>query len=64
MSDISELMNRDPMALTKTDLTEIVEYFRKQRHLFKANVGKTPAKKKEKPTVAALKDLNIGELKL
>lgn len=65
MSEVSELMNRDPLSLTKDDLTEIVKYFRKQRHLFKNNLGTTAAKKPaltEKQAAAA--KLDLGDLSL
>lgn len=65
MSDISELMNRDPLELTKDDLKEIVQFYRKQRHLFKNNIS--PAAKKttpKTPSAKAAAKLDIGDLEL
>lgn len=41
MSDIAELFARDPLALTRTDITEIVQHFRKCRGQF--NLGNMTA---------------------
>lgn len=41
MSDMQELFSRNPMELTRDDLTTIVEEFRKSRHAF--NTGNMKA---------------------
>jgi len=68
MSDISELMSRDPLKLTKDDLKEVVNYFRGQRHLYMNNPGKVAAKAKAAPKLTAsqqaAKKLDLGGFKL
>ncbi len=44
MSDLSDLMNKDPLSLTKDDLTQIVEYHRKTRENYVAGVKAPKAK--------------------
>lgn len=65
MSDINALMNRDPLELAKDRpaLKEIVEYMRKQRHLFANNVGKPAAKRPVSEKAKAVQGLNL-DLKL
>jgi hypothetical protein len=53
VSDIQELFARDPLKLTKDDITEIVEKFRASRHQFnlgnlKAGSTKPPTEKQKK----------------
>jgi hypothetical protein len=62
MSAIQELMNRDPLSLTKDDATEVVKWMREQRHLFKAQPAKAATSKKtaKEQAVASL----AAELKL
>jgi hypothetical protein len=56
MSEISELMARDPLELSAQDIRQIIEVFRKQRTTF--NVSGKPAPKTKVPAKPILgKDL-------
>jgi hypothetical protein len=58
VTDITELMNRDPVDLTDEHIEQIIEEYRKKRHLFQS----TPAgpKPKRAPKVSeATKKLNL-----
>jgi len=65
MSDIAELFARDPLDLTKSDVTEIILHFRKCRSQF--NLGNMSAgstkpkseKAKATDTLAAKLDLKL-----
>lgn len=64
MSDISELFNRDPLSLTKTDIDSIIAYYREARAKYligDRKAGKTPAAKpaKKAPVNISLDDLEI-----
>lgn len=61
MSDINELMNRDPLRLTREDITSIIEEIRKGRAQF--NLG---AKDETSKTVrkAAAPKLDLSKLGL
>lgn len=52
MSDLTELFNRDPLLLSSQDLDQIIEYCRKNRHLFQTQgtSEKKPAVKRIDPT--------------
>lgn len=52
MSDLTELFNRDPLLLSTQDLDQIIEYCRKNRHLFQTQgTGeKKPSVKRIDPT--------------
>lgn len=49
MTDIAELMRRDPLLLTRDDLTEIVNEMRKSRHQFNAGNAKAGSMKPKTP---------------
>lgn len=62
MSDINELMTRDPLLLTKDDIREIIEKFRSSRHLWASGIAtKTPSKKAatKAPTGVDLGDIEL-----
>lgn len=48
MTDLQELFSRDPLSLTRDDLTVIIEEFRKSRHAF--NMGNMKAGSTKPPT--------------
>ncbi len=48
MSDIAELFSRDPLKLTKTDIGEIVAYYRERRSQFNLGDKTAGATKKMK----------------
>lgn len=57
MSDLSELFARDPLSLTKTDITTIIEEMRKSRHAFNAGnikAGSTKPKTEKQKQIATL----------
>lgn len=58
MSDIQELFARDPLKLTKSDISEIVERFRQSRHQF--NLGNKTAGKTKPPTEKEKKLLDLA----
>lgn len=63
MSDISELMARDPMELNDKDVDEVIAYMRTKRAQFKS--GATPTKVKVSAEAAkAAKGLDLGGLGL
>jgi len=61
--DIQELFSRDPLQLTRTDISAIVEEMRKSRHAFNAGnmkAGSTKPKTEKQKQIAALStDLDI-----
>lgn len=63
MTDIAELMRRDPLQMTKEDVAEIVKVMRASRHQFNlgnAKAGSTKPKTEKQKQVAALADkLNL-----
>lgn len=66
MTDLNELMLKDPLSLTRTDLEELVAAFRAARRQFNAGnarAGSTKPQTKKQKEVAAiansLKDLEI-----
>lgn len=63
MTDLTELFARNPLDLTRDDLTEIVKQFRAARHQFNAGnmkAGSTKPKTEKQKQVAFLADkLNI-----
>lgn len=63
MTDISELFARDPLALTKEDITEMILHFRKCRGQFNlgnVSAGSTkPKSEKTKATEALADKLNL-----
>lgn len=68
MSDIQELMARDPLELTKDDVTEIVKQLRTMRAGFdKGNLKSGSAKpktekQKEIAKIAEKLQVNLGDL--
>lgn len=58
MSDIQELFARDPLKLTKTDISEIVEKYRASRHQF--NLGNKMAGKTKPPSEKEKKILDLA----
>lgn len=64
MSDIAELFARDPLKLTKTDITKIIEEMRKSRHAFNAGnmkAGSTkPPTEKQKTIIDLADKMNIS----
>lgn len=64
MTDLAELFARDPLTLTQSDLTSIVEEFRKSRHQFNAGnikAGSTkPKTEKQKQVSELIKGLDIS----
>lgn len=60
MSDISELFARDPLSLTSTDISEMVDFYRRARVNFTL-AGKASAADKVKP---AKEKVNIDNLEL
>lgn len=61
MSDLTELFNRDPLLHSTQDLDTIIEYCRKNRHLFQTQgTGEKKAVKRidvTKPQSASKEDL-------
>ena len=55
MSDITELMSRDPLLLTKSDITEIVRVMRESRGKFAAGNMKAGS---TKPLTEKAKTIN------
>lgn len=45
MADIAELFARDPLSLTRADITAIIEEMRKSRHAFNAGNAKAGSTK-------------------
>lgn len=62
MSDINELMARDPLSLSKDDIREIIEKFRSSRHLW-ANGITTKAPSKKAATKAPT-GVDMGDIEL
>lgn len=64
MTDIAMLFSRDPLDLSKQDISEIIEEMRKSRHAFNAGnskAGSTKPKTEAQKTILALTDkLNIS----
>lgn len=65
MTDIADIFAKDPLELTREDITEVIAYYRSRRAQFA--LGDTQAgnpKKIRKPSVVAeLKEM-IGDIKL
>lgn len=63
-NDLAELFARDPLTLTKTDITSIIEEMRKSRHAFNAGNAKAgstkPLTEKQKGIVALAEKMNIS----
>lgn len=60
MTDISELFSRDPLTLTRTDISKIIDTMRASRHAFnagniKAGSTKPPTEKQKQITDLASK---------
>lgn len=64
MTDLAELFARDPLNLTKEDISSIIEEMRKSRHAFNAGnmkAGSTKPKTEKQKTIAALAEkMNIN----
>lgn len=59
MSDLAELFARDPLQLTKADITSIIEEMRKSRHAFNAGnakAGSTKPKTEKQKQISSLAD--------
>lgn len=59
MTDIAELMRRDPLQMTKEDVAEIVKTMRASRHQFSmgnVRAGSTKPKTEKQKQVSALAD--------
>lgn len=66
MTDITELFARDPLLLSKQDITSIVEKFRESRHKFSLGnktAGKTKALTAAEKRALELKDQLGSQLK-
>lgn len=65
MSELSELFARDPLSLTKEDITQVIEQFRKMRGQFTtaAQTAKAAPKRTSKLAQASAQ-LDLGEIKL
>lgn len=63
MTDLSTLFSRNPLDLTRDDLTKIIEAFRKARHQFtlgNATAGRTkPMTEKQKGIASLASKLDI-----
>lgn len=63
MTDISELFSRDPLSLTKPEITEIIQHFRKCRAQFNLgamSAGSTkPKSEKAKAADKLTESLNL-----
>lgn len=60
MSDMADLFARDPLSLTETDITEVVELFRKSRELYISAAVRTKSAAVKRPVTT----LNLGDLDL
>ena len=59
MPDIAELFARDPLLLTRDDLTHIITEMRKSRHAFSLGnikAGSTKPKTEKQKTISALSE--------
>lgn len=59
MTDLSTLFARNPLDLTREDITTIIETFRKSRHQF--NLGNTKAGSTKPPTEKQKKINSLAE---
>lgn len=68
MSDLHEIMSRDPRGYTKQDLDTIIRVLRERRHQFNlgnAKAGSTkPLSAKDKATLELAKQLDLKALDL
>lgn len=55
MTDISELFSRDPLSLTRTDISKIIDQMRASRHAFNAGNIKAGS---TKPVTAKQKQIS------
>lgn len=66
MSDLMELLRRDPFGCSRTDIVEIVKAYRDRRAQFQLgnmSAGKVkPPSEKEKAALSVTKGLDIGDL--
>lgn len=62
MSDIQKLFSTDPLNLTRENIDEIIDVYRKARHLFEAGVKSAGATKKIGEPAPKLKTLNLTAL--
>jgi len=58
VTDITELMSRDPVNLTDENIDQIIEEYRKKRHLFQSAPAGTKPKRAKKVSEATQK-LNL-----
>lgn len=58
MTDLSTLFARNPLDLTRTDITTIIEAMRKSRHAFK--LGNVTAGRTKPPTEAQKRVLDLA----
>lgn len=65
MSEISDLFAKDPLGLTRTDLTQIITHFRASRAAFMSSGTRTksetakPKEKRDKITALDIGDIEI-----
>lgn len=57
MSDLAELFARDPLSLTRDDLTKIIEEMRKSRHAYSLGNAKAGSTKPPTEKQAQIKSL-------
>lgn len=57
MTDLSELMRRDPLTLTKDDIRQIVNVMRQSRHQFSMGNTKAGSMKPQTPKQKAVSGL-------
>lgn len=62
MSDIADLMVRDPLKLTEQDIDRLITHYRSLRHTFNSAPAAPLAKLTAKEKVTA--GLNLGDLML
>jgi hypothetical protein len=60
---LAELMEADPLSLTREMRAPIIEYYRSRRHMFFATGASAKAPKTAKAAASGL-SLDLGELKL
>jgi hypothetical protein len=57
MSDISIIMSKDPLTLTREDISTIIDEMRKSRHAFSLGNAKAGSTKPPSPKQKAISDL-------
>lgn len=59
MTDLAELFSRDPNQLTKTDVTELIDFYRTTRSNFNLTGTARPAKSAEPKKAVSLSNLEL-----